>query len=57
MYFTSPRLNRELAGGTFVDIIIDGDHDPTSSHPFKSNVDLDKLTPSSAASGPKTSPT
>ncbi len=43
MYFTTTRLHQELAGGTFVDVIIDEAHDPLSEHPFKGNVDLDKL--------------
>ncbi|HFQ93952.1 MAG TPA: tyrosine phenol-lyase [Anaerolineae bacterium] len=43
MYFTTTRLHQELAGGTFVDVIIDEAHDPTSEHPFKGDVDLDKL--------------
>lgn len=43
MYFTTTRLHQELAGGTFVDIIIDEAHDPRSEHPFKGNVDLNKL--------------
>lgn len=43
MYFTTTRLHQELAGGTFVDIIIDQAHDPESTHPFKGNVDFDKL--------------
>ncbi len=43
MYFTTTRLHQELAGGTFVDVIVDEAHDPESSCPFKGNVDLDKL--------------
>ncbi|WP_444997819.1 tyrosine phenol-lyase [Aliikangiella sp. IMCC44359] len=43
MYFTTTRLHQELAGGTFVDIIIDEAHDPVSPHPFKGNVDFNKL--------------
>jgi len=43
MYFTTTRLHQELAGGTFVDVIIDEAHDPASMHPFKGNVDLQKL--------------
>ena len=43
MYFTTTRLHQELAGGTFVDVIIDEAHDPTNMHPFKGNIDLDKL--------------
>jgi tyrosine phenol-lyase len=43
MYFTTTRLHHELAGGTFVDVIIDEAHDPTAEHPFKGNVDLEKV--------------
>jgi tyrosine phenol-lyase len=43
MYFTTTRLHQELAGGTFVDVIIDEAHNASISHPFKGNVDLDKL--------------
>ncbi len=43
MYFTTTRLHQELAGGIFVDVIIDEAHDPASLHPFKGNVDLDKV--------------
>jgi tyrosine phenol-lyase len=43
MYFTTTRLHQELAGGTFVDVIIDEAHDPSCEHPFKGDVDLGKL--------------
>ncbi len=43
MYFTTTRLHQELAGGTFVDVIIDDAHNTESNHPFKGNVDLKKL--------------
>ncbi len=43
MYFTTTRLHQELAGGQFADVIIPEAHDPASEHPFKGNVDLDKL--------------
>jgi tyrosine phenol-lyase len=43
MYFTTTRLHQELAGGTFVDVIIDEAHDPANEHPFKGNVDFTKL--------------
>lgn len=43
MYFTTTKLHQELAGGVFVDVIIDEAHDPQSEHPFKGNVDIDKV--------------
>ena len=43
MYFTTTRLHQELAGGRFVDVIIPEAHDPESCHPFKGNVDLERL--------------
>ena len=43
MYFTTTRFHQELAGGLFVDVIIDEAHDPASEFPFKGNVDLEKL--------------
>ena len=43
MYFTTTRLHQQLAGGKFVDVIIDEAHDPESNHPFKGNVNLEKL--------------
>ena len=43
MYFTTTRQHQELAGGSFVDVIRDEAHDPASEHPFKGDVDLDKL--------------
>jgi len=43
MYFTTTRLHQELAGGQFVDVIVDEAHDPESEFPFKGNVDIGKL--------------
>jgi tyrosine phenol-lyase len=43
MYFTTTRLHQELAGGRFVDVIIDEAHDPSNPHPFKGNVDISKM--------------
>jgi tyrosine phenol-lyase len=43
MYFTTTRLHQELAGGTFMDVIIDEAHDPESEFKFKGNIDLQKL--------------
>jgi len=43
MYFTTTKLHQELAGGKFVDVIVDEAHDPQSTYRFKGNIDLDKL--------------
>jgi tyrosine phenol-lyase len=43
MYFTTTKLHQEMAGGKFIDIIIDAAHDPESLYPFKGDVDLNKL--------------
>jgi tyrosine phenol-lyase len=43
MYFTTTRFHQEYAGGSFADVIIDEAHQPGSEHPFKGNIDLDKL--------------
>lgn len=56
MYFTTTRLHQELAGGTFADVIIDEAHDPVSFHPFKGNIDLDKLDHVIRTSGPERIP-
>ena len=56
MYFTTTRLHQELAGGTFVDVIIDEAYDPTNEHPFKGNIDIQKLTDLIKKVGPKKVP-
>ena len=43
MYFTTTKLHQELAGGKFVDVIVDEAHDPASTYPFKGNINLEKL--------------
>lgn len=43
MYFTTTRAHQELAGGTFVDVIIDEAHDSEKVLPFKGNIDIGKL--------------
>jgi len=43
MYFTTTKLHQELAGGRFVDVIVDEAHDPADESPFKGNIDLGKL--------------
>ncbi|HSG08899.1 MAG TPA: tryptophanase [Longimicrobiales bacterium] len=43
MYFTTTKLHQELAGGVFVDVIVDEAHDPQSEFPWKGNIDPAKL--------------
>jgi tyrosine phenol-lyase len=43
MYFTTTKLHQELAGGTFVDVIIDEAHDPQSPFEWKGNIDIRKI--------------
>jgi len=43
MYFTTTKLHQEIAGGKFVDVIVDVAHDTTSEYQWKGNIDLDKL--------------
>lgn len=43
MYFTTTRVHQELAGATFIDVVIDEAHEPNIQHPWKGNVDLAKL--------------
>ena len=57
MYFTTTRLHQELAGGTFVDVIVPEAHQPTVEHPFKGNLDLEALERLVEKVGPSVSPT
>ena len=43
MYFTTTKLHQELAGGVFVDVIVDAAKNPESEHPWKGDIDLGKL--------------
>jgi tyrosine phenol-lyase len=43
MYFTTTRYHQEFAGGVFVDVIVDEAHEPSSTLPFKGNIDMAKL--------------
>lgn len=52
MYFTTTRFHQEAAGASFVDVIVDEAHDPTSLLPFKGDVDLGKLARAIEAVGP-----
>ena len=53
MYFTTTKLHQELAGGVFVDVIVDEAHDPESDYPWKGNIDLSKLKALVEKHGPK----
>ncbi len=44
MYFTTTRAHQEMNGATFKDVIIDEAHDSTIDHPFKGNININKLT-------------
>jgi tyrosine phenol-lyase len=56
MYFTTTRLHQELAGATFVDVIVDEAHDPEVEAPFKGDVDIGKLCDLIAKVGPERIP-
>ncbi|MFN8259005.1 MAG: tryptophanase [Bacteroidales bacterium] len=43
MYFTTTKLHQEMAGGTFVDVIIDEAHDAQSTFDWKGNIDIKKI--------------
>ncbi len=43
MYFTTTRFHQEFAGGIFVDMIIPEAHDPSKEHPFKGNLDVERI--------------
>jgi len=43
MYFTTTKLHQEMAGGTFVDVIIDEAHNAQSTYDWKGNIDISKI--------------
>ncbi len=43
MYFTTTKLHQEMAGGVFVDVIVDAAHKTDSDFPWKGDIDLQKL--------------
>lgn len=53
LYFTTRRVHQELAGGIWVNVAIDEAEEPHSLHPFKGNIDLDKLSKLIKKHGPE----
>lgn len=53
MHFDTTRAHIQLAGGRPVDLVIDAAMDTTSYHPFKGNIDLEKLRRFIAEHGPQ----
>jgi tyrosine phenol-lyase len=53
MYFTTSREHVELAGGVWVDVSIPEASDPSSTHPFKGNLDLTALEHVLSAAAPE----
>lgn len=43
MYFTTSRAHAEAQGGAWDDVSIAEAHDPENPHPFKGNIDIEKL--------------
>jgi tyrosine phenol-lyase len=43
LYFTTSRVHAELAGGVWASVSIREAEQPRSTHPFKGNIDLDRL--------------
>ena len=41
--YAATKLHQELAGGVFVDVIVDEAKNPESEHPWKGDIDLGKL--------------
>jgi tyrosine phenol-lyase len=52
LYFTTSREHVELAGGRWVDVAIPEASEPESTHPFKGNIDLERLERVLALAGP-----
>ena len=56
MHFDTTRANVEARGGVAADLVIDEGKDPTSRHPFKGNLDIDKLRTFIERVGPRNIP-
>ena len=53
MYFTTTKLHQEMAGGVFVDVIVDQAHEPENAYPWKGNIDTEKLEREIQSAGPE----
>jgi tryptophanase len=56
MHFDTTRANVESRGGAAVDLVIDEGKDPTDYHPFKGNLDTNKLRAFIERLGPRSIP-
>ncbi len=56
MHFDTTRANVEARGGVAADLVIDEGKDPTSHHPFKGNLDIEKLKAFIERVGPRNIP-
>jgi len=56
MHFDTTRANIEARGAVAVDLVIDEGKDPTSRHPFKGNIDIDRLRAFIARTGARSIP-
>jgi tryptophanase len=56
MHFDTTRANIEARGGVAADLVIDEGKNPTSRHPFKGNLDINKLRTFIEKTGPRNIP-
>jgi tyrosine phenol-lyase len=53
MYFTTTKLHQEMAGGVFIDVIVDEAHNPQNEYEWKGNINLEKLENEIKKAGPE----
>ena len=56
MHFDTTRANIEVRGGVAVDLVMEEGKDPSSHHPFKGNLDIDRLRAFIERVGPRNIP-